>query len=93
MSSEKYEMSSDEACIPAADGPLRNEDFVAMPMTFAVQKKEEYIIPEEILLIFIEEWILWHECLQIDVKICPLWLCQLFKLQPYSIPLSLQEIR
>lgn len=44
MSSKKNDVSSAEACIPAADGLLRNEDFVAMPMTFAVQKEEEYII-------------------------------------------------
>lgn len=38
MSSKKNDVSSAEACVPAADGLLRNEDFVAMPMTFAVQK-------------------------------------------------------
>ena len=55
MSSKKNDVSSDEACIPAADGLLRNEDFVAMPMTFAVQKEGEYIISEEILHVFTEE--------------------------------------
>jgi len=55
MSSEKNDVSSDEACVSSADGPLRNEDFVVMPMTFAVQKEEEYIISEEILPISTEE--------------------------------------
>jgi len=66
MSSKKNDVSSAEACVPAADGLLRNEDFVAMPMTFAVQKEEEYIIREETLPIFTEGEILWHKCLQID---------------------------
>lgn len=55
MSAKKNDVGSDEACVPAADGPLRNEDFVAMPMTFAAQKGEECIISEEILPILTEE--------------------------------------
>lgn len=55
MSSKRNDVSSVEAGLPAADGLLRYEDFVAMPMTFAVQKEEKYRISEEILPIFTRE--------------------------------------